>query len=231
MTEHPHLQDEAELVERIRSIDVAAPQQLHERVDAMIAERERGRRRAAPARRSVGGLGLRFGAVGTALAAVAVAVALSVSGSGGGGLSLAQAAAVTLRPSTLPAPAESASQRTQLTAAVEGVSFPYWRQHFGWRTAGSRVDHVGGRTLRTVFYADGRGHTVGYAIVAGAQPPSVASGTDERRWGTDYRLHSVGGVNVVTWTRDGHLCVVSGRGVPGATLLTLASWDEQSQSS
>jgi hypothetical protein len=28
----------------------------------------------------------------------------------------------------------------------------------------------------------------------------------------------------VTWLRDGHLCVLSGRGVSGATLLRLASW-------
>jgi hypothetical protein len=31
---------------------------------------------------------------------------------------------------------------------------------------------------------------------------------------------------VVTWLRDGHLCVVSGRGVSSATLLRLASWSD-----
>ncbi len=33
-------------------------------------------------------------------------------------------------------------------------------------------------------------------------------------------------VAVVTWLRDGHLCVVSGRGVSSATLLRLASWSD-----
>jgi hypothetical protein len=230
MTEDPRPKDEAELVELIRSIDVAAPRQLHERVEAMIAERER-RAPATPRAVRRPGLRLRFGAVATALVAAAVAVALAVSGSGGGGLSLAQASAVTLRGATMPAPGESTSNRRQLTASVEGVIFPYWGERFGWRAAGSRVDRVGGRTLRTVFYENARGNTVGYAIVAGGSAPSLAGGTVERREGTDYRLHDVNGAEVVTWTRDGHLCVVSGRGVNGATLLRLASWDDQPRAS
>ena len=47
------------------------------------------------------------------------------------------------------------------------------------------------------------------------------------RDGTPYRLLTVNGTHVVTWLRDGHLCVVSGRGVNGATLLRLASWDDR----
>jgi hypothetical protein len=41
-----------------------------------------------------------------------------------------------------------------------------------------------------------------------------------------YRLLTVHGAAVVTWLRDGHLCVISGRGVSSATLLRLASWSE-----
>jgi hypothetical protein len=37
---------------------------------------------------------------------------------------------------------------------------------------------------------------------------------------------TVNGAAVVSWLRKGHLCIVSGRGVDGATLLALASWDE-----
>jgi hypothetical protein len=40
-----------------------------------------------------------------------------------------------------------------------------------------------------------------------------------------FRLLSEHGAPVVTWLRDGRLCVVSGQGVSGATLLRLASWD------
>jgi hypothetical protein len=46
------------------------------------------------------------------------------------------------------------------------------------------------------------------------------------RGGVAYRLLDEHGVAVVTWLRDGHLCVVSGRGVSSATLLRLASWSE-----
>ena len=34
---------------------------------------------------------------------------------------------------------------------------------------------------------------------------------------------------VVTWLRDGHLCVVSGHGVSSATLLKLASWSDHDE--
>jgi len=225
MTDDPRPDTEAELVERIRSIDAAAPRHLHERIEAMAAGRERDRAAGKPA---PGGLRLRLGAAATAVAAVAAALALALAGSGGAELGLGQASAVTLRPATISAPGESRSDRRQLTAAVDGISFPYWGERFGWRATGARVDILRGRTVRTVFYTDGRGRTVGYAIVAGTDPPTVTGGGEvHRRSGTVYRLGRVNGVGVVTWKRSGHLCVVAGRGVDGATLLALASWNDQ----
>ena len=47
------------------------------------------------------------------------------------------------------------------------------------------------------------------------------------RGGVSYRLLTENGAAVVTWLRDGHLCVVSGRGVSSATLLRLASWSDR----
>jgi hypothetical protein len=227
MTDTPRPRDEAELVEQIRSIDVGAPPQLHERIEAMVAGHDR-RRGGAPA--PLGRLRLRLGAAATAVAAAAAALALALSGSGGAALSLAQASAVTLRPATLPAPRESRSHRDQLTAGVDGITFPYWKDHFGWRSTGARVDTLHGRSVTTVFYSDRQGRKVGYAIVAGAHPPALAGGGTVRwRSGTPYRLDRVGGVEVVTWKRDGRLCVIAGRGVDDATLLALASWDEQPQ--
>jgi hypothetical protein len=46
------------------------------------------------------------------------------------------------------------------------------------------------------------------------------------RGGVSYRMLSENGAAVVTWLRDRHLCVVSGRGVSSATLLRLASWSD-----
>src|SRR5277367_2842403 len=146
MTEKPRPRNEDELVELIRSIDVGAPQQLHERVAAMTAGR--GQRKAG-APRALSGVRLRLGAAATAVAALAAALALALSGSGGSGLSLEQASAVALRPATIVAPGESSSDHAQLTAAVDGISFPYWGDRFGWRSSGARVDRIGGRTIKT----------------------------------------------------------------------------------
>src|SRR5258708_12798929 len=168
MTDSPRPRDEAELIERIRSIDVAAPRQRQERVAAMVAGHDR-RRGGAPA--PLAGLRLGLGAAATALAAAATALALALSGSGGAGLSLAQASAVTLRPATLPAPAESRSHRDQLNAAVDGIGFPYWADHFGWRSIGARLDTLRGRSVKTVFYSDRQGPQGVYIFVASSNPP------------------------------------------------------------
>jgi hypothetical protein len=227
-TSAPRPTDEAELVELVRSIDTPAPESLHRTVDAMIATRSArgGRRRAEGAAARPFGLGPRLAAVG-AIAAAVIALALAFGlGGNSSKLSVSDAAAVTLRQATHAAPDESPSNRAELTAAVEGVSFPYWGGHFGWHSTGSRSDRVDGRDVTTVFYENARGQRVGYAIVAGDAPTQAGSGVVSRHDGTPYRLQMIDGASVVTWLRDGHLCVVSGHGVSGATLLRLASWDD-----
>jgi hypothetical protein len=86
---------------------------------------------------------------------------------------------------------------------------------------------VGGRTVTTVFYANQTGQRIGYAIVAGTPAPWVSGGVAKWRDGISYRLSTGQGASVVTWLRHGRLCVLSGRGVDGATLLLLASWGER----
>jgi hypothetical protein len=225
---------ETELVELVRSSDVRAPESLHRKVDAMIASRSS---RSAPARghgsaADVRGYSLRprLAAVG-AIAAALIALAVAVSLSGGSStLSVRDAAALTTRAATHAAPAESSSDRTELAVAVDGVSFPYWDGHFGWRSTGMRKDTVDGRSVTTTFYASGK-RRVGYAIVAGSAPSQGSGGVVSSHDGTEYRLLTYNGAPVVTWLREGHLCVVSGRGVDGATLLRLASWDDRRSTS
>jgi hypothetical protein len=246
-------ESERDVIELIRSIDVRAPETLHAKVDAMIAARTAGaasvarratrRSRARGLRanpredvsagagpRALGGSSPRFvprlaafGSIAAAIVALVVVVSLSGNSST---LSVHDASALTLQPATTAAPRESSANRGELAAAVEGVSFPYWGTHFGWRSTGQRSDSVDGRQITTVFYENSRGQRVGYAIVAGSKPPQVAGGVVSRRDGTPYRLLTVKGVAVVAWTREGRLCVISGRGVEGATLLRLASWDD-----
>jgi hypothetical protein len=223
MSERPP-RTESELIELVRSIDVRAPEALHHRVEELIAEQAPRSRRRWPAQ-ALGFLNAprALAGAGAFIAAVGVVLVLSLGGTGQS-LSVSQAAALTLSPATEAAPAESPGGRAHLAAAVDGVSFPYWQERFGWQASGSRSDRVDGRTVRTVFYSDARGQRVGYAIVAGTPAPRASGGTVTRLGSTSYRLLSRDGATVVTWLRDGHLCVVSGRGVSADTLLALASW-------
>ncbi len=208
---------ESEIVELVRSIDVRAPQELHRRIESLVAERApvAARRRAA----------IRWGLIGApALCAIAVVLIVALSGGSGSPLTLRSTVALTMRTPTMAAPAPSPGSRTQLAANVEGVPFPYWEDRFGWRSTGERVDRVNGRTVRTVFYTDGHKQWLGYAIVSGTPAPSVNGGVLASRGGTAFRLLREDGTQIVTWLRDGHLCVVAGHGVSSATLLSLASW-------
>jgi hypothetical protein len=221
----PRPRTESELVELVRSIETPAPDALHRELRALVSRRTRasGDGRPAIAR------GLLAATALAAVAAAVLAIVLSAGGGAGGAptISLREASASTLRPATAAAPPESSSNRAQLAAAVDGVSFPYWEERFGWRSTGTRSDSVGGRTVTTVFYTDGHHHRIGYAIVSGV-PPQLSGGAIAWRGKVPYRLSSEHGALVVTWLRDGHLCVMSGRGVHGATLLQLASWGERS---
>jgi len=230
MTDHdPHT--EAEIVELVRSIDARAPAQLHARIEALVAASSpQGERASADrARRSpVLRWGLLAGAPAVAAAAIVVLV---VSLAGGGGspagssrLTLDAAVALTLQPATMGPPAEDPRQDTQLKVAQESVPFPYWEESFGFRATGERRDRVEGRKVTTVFYADAHNKWLGYAIVGGTPPPPVRGGQIVRRGGTVFRFLNSHGARVVTWLRDGRLCVVAGHGVSDQTLLRLASW-------
>lgn len=221
MSERPSTENE--LVELLRSIDEPAPERLHQRVSELVD----GAATRRPKRRP---LGLRLGLAGGGLIAGGVAaIVLALSGSSSTPLTLQQETALTLRPATLTAPAENMSARTQLNVSVDGVPFPYWEEKFGWRASGARRDTVAGHTVQTVFYTAKGGARIGYAIVSGTPAPAVSGGVVRWRDGTPYRLVNVGGVQVVTWTRGGRRCVVSGRGVSAQDLLRLASWDDRAR--
>ncbi len=228
--EHEHV------AELLRAVDVRAPERLHERVQAMIAERtrpakpaSRSPRAKAPRRHpSKGPIATRLKPTLAAMAASAVAGAAIALLTGGGAkqsLSVQSASALTLRAATMAAPRESTAHAAQLDAAVDGVTFPYW-ERLGWRSTGVRTDTLGGRNVTTVFYSSPGGSRIGYAIVGGTPAPAMSGGTVWRRDGVAYRLQLVHGLPVVTWRREDRLCVLSGRGVSGATLVRLAGWGE-----
>lgn len=226
--------NEAEIVEFVRSIDERAPEHVHERLGTLLADGTGRSRGALPGERFARRAALaRSIAAVSALVACAVAVALLVAFAGGGGAggapTLRATAAFTLRAATLAAPPESRRNRGQLDTAVDGVAFPYWEESFGWRATGARLDSLGGRRVRTVFYSDDRGRRIGYSILAGTPAPAVHGGGVVLRGDTPYRLLALGGANAVAWLRGGRLCIVSGRGIGRGTLLRLASWEARAR--
>jgi hypothetical protein len=218
--EHEHV------AEMLRAVDVRAPQRLHRQVQEM-ADAPRGR-----AGRSATGRGMLGGRLRPTLAAMAVAavagaaIALLTGGATQNPPSMGAASALTLRAATMRAPHESTAHAAQLDAAVDGVAFPYWEKRFGWHASGARTDTMGGRQVTTVFYSSQSGSRIGYAIVGGTPAPAVSGGTIVWRGGVEYRLLREHGAPVVTWQRNGRLCVLSGRGVSEATLVRLAGWDD-----
>jgi hypothetical protein len=224
---HKRPETESELVEFVRSIDVRAPASLHAEVQAMIARHSERRTIGARVAGVVArGFTPRLVAVGgvVAAAALALAIALSVGGSSTSRLTLRDTAALTLLPATGAAPPHSRTRHPELAAAVDGVSFPYWEDSLGWRSTGTRSDRIDGRVITTVFYRYRTGQSVGYAIVGGKPAPTASGGTVAIRAGVPFRVSTQNGKAVVTWLRDGHMCVLSGRGVAATTLLALASW-------
>ncbi|HEY2283036.1 MAG TPA: hypothetical protein VGH60_05740 [Solirubrobacteraceae bacterium] len=228
---------ERRVAELVRAVDVRAPETLHRQVQEMVAAHPASRRGA----RRKGRNGLPGGALNGRLRLTLAAMALAASAgaalallTGGdthraaqpAGPSVSAASRLTLSAATTGAPRESATHAAQLELAVDGVAFPYWKEHFGWRATGARTDTLGGRSVTTVFYDGPGGRRIGYAIVGGAPAPATRGGALVWHRGVAYRLQRVGAVPVVTWQRDGRLCVLSGRGVNGATLVALASWSQ-----
>lgn len=216
------LSEQRRTVEALAAVDASAPDSLRRQIDGMLDSaptRPRAHRAVAQLRAA--------GAVLAAAVLVALAVVVS-SGGGSGGLTVQRTAALTLQAATMPAPSESSHDRSQLSVAVGGVSFPYWRERFGWRSSGARSDRVAGHAVTTVFYTNAGGMRVGYAIASG-HAPVVHGGAVVRRWGVAYRVLGHDGATVIAWQRDGHLCVISGRGVSSRTLLSLASWGSETR--
>jgi hypothetical protein len=214
------LAEQREVVSILQALDVAAPDSLRDTIQVMAGEARPSREHRSSARRwstrwSLAGAG--------ALAAVAVvALLLALTAHTSAPPTVLQTSTLALARATSVSPAES-PDGTQLSTSVDGVAYPYWGKRFGWRTSGARTDRLGGRTIMTVFYTDARSRRIGYSIVAG---PALSAPDARlvRAGGTSFRVLRQDGATIVTWRRDGHTCVLAGRGVSQSTLLALAGW-------
>ncbi len=213
-----------ELAERGRALIAAAvaetmaPLALRERIEADRA------RAAQPggARRSRGLLG-KLVPAGGLVAAVVVALVLVLGGSSAP--SVLATASLAARGPILPAPAEDESNGAVLQASMQGVPFPYWGGSFKWEAVGARDDKIEDRAAKTVFYANPKGARAAYTILGGdtIDPPSGAYEKDMH--GVKLFITTDKGRRVVTWTRNGHTCVLSAPvSVPESKLLALAAW-------
>jgi hypothetical protein len=190
-----------------------APLALRERL-----EKDRQKLAAPRHRRRIFGL-----ATAGSLAAVAVlAVMVGLSG-GPGAPSVAEAAQLGAKP---PTATVSAASPQLLDVEQSGVAFPNWEAKFGWKAVGKRVDDLGNRTATTVYYRKGA-NKIAYTIVSGkslGDPDNFAQFTLN---GVDLKVFSTGNPKDVTWLRQGHSCVMTGKGVTTAKMLELASWKGQ----
>lgn len=208
------LAEQRRALDAIGGLEDRAPMALRERVEAL-------RERSAPKRRRARRYGL-TGVLTTAAAGVAVVLAVILA-AGAGGPTLSQASAFTLKPATGPAPGHTFDGTLNLN--VDGVPYPYWKDDFGWKASGSRVDKIDGRTATTVFYRKGKSR-IGYTIVSG-EPVSVSGSPSVTvRHGTRFRSVLLHGSTVLTWERKGHSCILSGENMSRTQLLKLAAWKD-----
>ena len=160
---------------------------------------------------------------GGLLAAAVVALVLVLGGSNAPSV-LATASLATRGP-VLPAPAEDESNETVLKTSMDGVPFPYWGGSFKWEAVGARDDKIEDRSAKTVFYDNPKGARAAYTILGG-DTIDVPSGASEKNMnGVKLFITTDNGRRIVTWTRNGHTCVLSAPvSVPEPKLLQLAAW-------
>jgi hypothetical protein len=199
--------------------DVFAPQSLRESIER---ERERASARARRPfwRRHRMGLAL----ASTAAVALALVVIALQSNESATEPSLASVSATASRAPTEAAPRPVGGTPPDLDANVENLVFPDWKAKFDWEAVGRRDDTLSGRAVTTVFYRNPDGARLGYAVVSGDELSGEPPGREVSREGKTYHVASAGQRTIVTWTQQGHTCVIAAPAtVPSSRLVDLAA--------
>jgi hypothetical protein len=211
---------EGEALISAATAEVHAPQSLREAI-------ERDRARAAAAKPAPRWRRWRRGlAAATAVATVA-AVGITVairSSNDAAPPSLASVEAAAQQNPTSPAPASPGGSPPTLAARVGALAFPDWQRKFGWKAVGRRDDNLSGRRVTTVFYRNRERVQLGYAVVAGDPLGEHPAGREVTREGNTYAVERAGLNTIVTWTQQGHTCVIAAPSVvPDGRLVDLAA--------
>ncbi len=195
-----------------------APQSLRESIER---ERERAAARARTPFWRRRRLGL---ALAGAAAALLVGVIAFQAGETSTEPTLAKVTAAARLDATKPAPRSIGGTPPNLDARVDNLVFPDWKAKFGWRAAGRRDETLSGRSVTTVVYRNPDGARLGYAVVSGDELDAEPPGRPVTRDGKTYHVASAGGRTVVTWTQQGHTCVITAPAtVPSTRLVDLAA--------
>jgi hypothetical protein len=209
------IERQAMTVDTLRATaEIGAPARLRGQVD---------RRRHGDAATWSGHREIVFGCALAIAAAVALALVLILPGGASGGPSFADAAALSTKRPTLAAPGVVPGVPQLLLADVDRVPFPDFAAKFGWKPVGARRDAPSGRDATTVYYQRDR-RTIAYTIISGDALDAVSGAPSTQRGDIVYRTLRYGDRTALTWERGGHTCVLSGRAVPPAELITLAEW-------
>jgi anti-sigma factor RsiW len=167
------------------------------------------------------------GLMAAAITVVVAAVLIGVITAGGGSAhpTVLQASRMAMRSPQASVAAPSGPSQTLPGLSAGGLNYPYLEDRFGYKAVGVRYDRFAGRSVTTVLYSRAA-RRLAYEIVSG--PPLKLGRTS---W--SMTLHNVRfwvldtpGATIVTWVRDGHSCVLVGRGLTVPVMLRLASWHE-----
>lgn len=219
LADHPDLRSAVAAQRRVlEAVELAAAQ------DAPPALRARLALALPPVRpgtrRRIAGLTASVAAVAGAAAGVTVAL---TGGAAVAGASVLQASLLSNRAAQGQIGQRRGGAEALPRVRADGLSYPYWDDHFGFRATGVRYDRLHGQVVTTVFYSRGPSR-VAYEIVSGAPLKLGASAGSMRRQGVVFRTLSSPRGPVVTWMRDGHTCVLVGDHAALLVLLKLAAW-------
>ena len=90
---------------------------------------------------------------------------------------------------------------------------------------GARDDKIKDRAAKTVYYQNPKGVRAAYTILGGGTIDAPSGSEEMTKNGVKLSITTDKGRRIVTWTRNGHTCVLSAPvSVPEAKLLQLAAW-------
>src|SRR5215207_11627783 len=200
--------------------DVQAPQSLREAIERDRA-RAAARARAPFWRRYGRGVLAVAGVAAAGLAAIAIVLPGDTDDEAP---SLASVEAAAQLDPTQAAPPSIGGAPPVLDANVGALEYPDWEKSFGWEAVGRRDDDLSGRDVTTVFYRNPDGAQLGYAVVAGAPLAEDPAGRRVTRDGKSYSVARRGERTIVTWTQEGHTCLIAApSAVPQSRLVDLAA--------